>query len=225
IASKEVEETQFVTSGTSLASAGDISAAEIVAQVPQDQFARFISLAVPADFQPRRDPQMSPGSALGQLDWKATVAIHSGEFDTVWPAKVQRTSDTIDATSRSVGVIVTVDDPYENIAPGIRPPLIKGLFVRVTLEGAALHDKRVVPRAAVREGRVFVANDENRLESRPVRVRAFQGDLALIAEGIEFGERIVVSDVSPAIEGMLLEPVIDEAVRQARSAALPVAGE
>ncbi|MEO1469319.1 MAG: efflux RND transporter periplasmic adaptor subunit [Pseudomonadota bacterium] len=221
ISSKEVEATQFVTAGTSLASAGDVSAAEIVAQVPQDQFARFIALAVPPGFRPPTGRQAEPGSALGRLGWTATVAVHSGEFDVVWPAQVQRTSDTIDATSRSVGVIVTVDDPYEDIQPGVRPPLVKGLFVRVTLEGRALADQRVVPRAAVRDDHVFVANAEDRLEARRVTVRAFQGSEALIADGLDFGDRVVVSDISPAIEGMLLDPVAEAGI----AAAAPVAGQ
>ncbi|MEM6547467.1 MAG: efflux RND transporter periplasmic adaptor subunit [Pseudomonadota bacterium] len=225
IASKEVETTQFVTAGTSLASAGDISAVEVVAQVPQDQFARFVALAVPPGFRPRLSQQGDPGSALGQLGWTATVAVHSGEFDAVWPGQVQRTSDTIDATSRSVGVIVTVDDPYENIEPGVRPPLVKGMFVRVTVEGPSLAEQRVVPRAAVRDGRIFVANAENRLEERSVTVRAVQGDLALIAEGIDFGDRVVVSDVSPAIEGMLLDPVLAADIGQPGSSTTPVAGK
>ncbi|MEO0818912.1 MAG: efflux RND transporter periplasmic adaptor subunit [Pseudomonadota bacterium] len=225
IASKEVETTQFVTAGTSLASAGDISAAEIVAQVPQDQFAKFVALAIPAGFRPRFGQEANPGSALSRIGWTATVTAHSGELDFTWPARVERTSDTIDATSRSVGVIVTVDDPYEDVQPGIRPPLVKGMFVRVRIEGKVLAEQRVVPRAAVHDGRVFVANAENRLEARPVTVRAFQGDRALIADGLDFGDRVVVSDVSPAIEGMLLDPVADDAVAGPLTNAAPASPE
>ena len=35
----------------------------------------------------------------------------------------------------------------------------------------------------------------------------------MISEGIEAGERIVVSDPVPAVAGMLLDPVIDEALQ------------
>ncbi len=225
IASKEVEATQFVSAGATLASAGDISAAEIAVQVPQDQFVKFVSLAIPPDFEMTVDENQAPGSALEGLGWKAVVAIHSARQDVEWPARIQRTSDTIDATSRSVGVIVKVEKPYANVRPGIRPPLVKGMFVRVTLEGEPLAEQRVVPRGAVRDGRVFVANAENRLESRRVKVRAFQGADALIAEGLEFGDRIVVSDLSPAIEGMLLEPIAEPEGGELTETTLPVTSE
>ncbi|MEO0717934.1 MAG: efflux transporter periplasmic adaptor subunit, partial [Pseudomonadota bacterium] len=74
-------------------------------------------------------------------------------------------------------------------------------------EGPTLSGQIVVPRSAVNEGRVLVADDENRLRRRDVEVRAIQGDEALITGGLSAGERIVLSDLSPAIEGMLLEPV------------------
>jgi hypothetical protein len=37
-----------------------------------------------------------------------------------------------------------------------------------------------------------------------------QGDLAAIDNGVQAGEQIVVSDLSPAISGMLLAPQTDE---------------
>lgn len=207
IASMDVETTQFVGAGTVMASAGDISAAEIAAQVPQDQFARFVALAYPPDLRPGSDPGTALGAALDRLGWTATVAIASSQIDMEWPAQIQRTSDMIDATSRAVGVIVTVDNPYADVRPGRRPPLVKGMFVRVTLEGTPQDGALVVPRTALHDNRVFVADAENRLEVREVRVSALQGADALIADGLEFGERVVVSDLSPAIDGMLLETI------------------
>ena len=224
VASKEVETTQFVAAGTVMASAGDISAAEIQAQVPQDQFARFVSLAIPPDFLARFGEDREPGSSLGELGWTASVALASSRVDVRWPAQVRRTSDTIDATSRAVGVIVTVDKPYEGVRPGVRPPLVKGMFVRVTLQGKPQEGALVVPRGAVHDGRVFVANAEDRLEIRTVGVRAFQGADALISGGLEFGERVVISDLSPAIEGMLLE-TIDVADETGAGIVSPVTSE
>ncbi|MEM7237487.1 MAG: efflux RND transporter periplasmic adaptor subunit [Pseudomonadota bacterium] len=225
ISGKEVEETQFVSAGTTLASAGDIGAAEIVAQVPQDQFAKFISLAISPDIRLPVERDRTQRSPLQEFGWQAKVVIHSSELDTEWPAEIRHTSDTIDATSRSVGVIVRVYNPYEDVRPGLRPPLVKGMFVRVILQGKELDEQRIVPRSAVRDGRVFIANKENRLEARQVQVRAFQGSEALIASGLEFGDRVVMSDISPAIEGMLLDPVVDPSVADQTDTAASVNGE
>jgi hypothetical protein len=55
-----------------------------------------------------------------------------------------------------------------------------------------------------------VADDDNRLQRRPVEVLFSQGSVSVIAEGLEAGERVVVSDLLPAVEGMLLQVQIDE---------------
>jgi hypothetical protein len=41
-----------------------------------------------------------------------------------------------------------------------------------------------------------------------------QADVAVIRSGLSGGEQVVVSDPSPAIIGMKLAPVADEALRQ-----------
>jgi hypothetical protein len=45
-----------------------------------------------------------------------------------------------------------------------------------------------------------------------VEVGFFQTNFVTVSRGLEAGERVVVSDLSPAIEGMLLDPVLDEAL-------------
>jgi RND family efflux transporter MFP subunit len=214
ISMKAVEATQFVAAGATLASADDIAAADIRAQAPQDQFARFVALATPEGFRADLDRAENFAETLAALGWRATVETGSADRAASWPARILRTADTIDASSRSVGVIVRVDGPYRDVRPGLRPPLVKGMFVRVTLEGAPIPDRIVIPRAAIRDGRAFVADSENRLRVRAVDVRATQGDSALIAGGLAFGERVVLSDLPAAIEGMLLAPVEDAPIEE-----------
>ena len=51
---------------------------------------------------------------------------------------------------------------------------------------------------------------ETRLEIRAVKSGLVQGGFVEIVEGLASGENIVVSDLSPAIEGMLLRTTADE---------------
>jgi hypothetical protein len=57
---------------------------------------------------------------------------------------------------------------------------------------------------------VYVADQSNRLRRRVVKTLFSQGDVSVIAEGLEPGERVVVSDLVPAVEGMLLQVQVDE---------------
>jgi hypothetical protein len=87
------------------------------------------------------------------------------------------------------------------------------MFVEVELRGRPYPDRIVVPRASIRAGRVYVAGVENRLVIRPVAVEFVQGEEAILASGLDAGERLVVSDLIPAIEGMLLAPQPADASR------------
>jgi len=103
-----------------------------------------------------------------------------------------------------------VDRPFEKVKPGHRPPLSKGMFVQVVLRGNHQIQRLLVPRSAVRAGEVYVADGENRLRRRSVGVLFSQGMVSVIAAGLEPGERVVVSDLVPAVEGMLLQTEVDE---------------
>ncbi len=67
----------------------------------------------------------------------------------------------------------------------------------------------VIPRSALHQGIVYIAGPQNRLERRSVTVDYSQGNLVSIKKGITPGEKIIVTDIIPAIEGMLLAPQTD----------------
>lgn len=202
LAEVNIEQAQPVQVGTLMVVADGIDVAEIEARAP---IARLRPL-VPRLAEHR--PEGLPGIDLEQVfGWSAKV--YTQGFDSVWEAKVDRTSPTLDPKTRTLGVLVTVANPYKDAIPGIKPPLFNGLFVAVEISGRALADAVVVPRLALHDGRLYVAGADNRLQIRAVEVGLLQPDFVAIGSGLQAGERVVVSDLSPAIEGMLLEPVDD----------------
>ena len=110
--------------------------------------------------------------------------------------------------------MVAVDDPYKHAVPGERPPLAPGMFCEVELRAKPRSNQVVVPRTVIRNRHVYVLNKENRLESRQVEIAFAQGGFASIKSGLTPGERLVVSDPTPAVEGMLVEPTLDETLLQ-----------
>ena len=204
-----VEVGQFAPVGRQLASADDIAKAEVEAQYPLQRMRSIMRLVanLPADMHLSAKKVRA---LIGQLGLSVEIRLETGDVPVVWKGRFARLSDTFDPKTRTVGVIGEVDDPYSHVSPGKRPPLTKGMFVRMDILTRKVEGVLAIPRAAVREGRVFVVNAENRLEVRPVKVRARMGDLAIIGEGLKAGERIVLSDLVPALEGQLLKPVPDE---------------
>lgn len=201
IAKVDVEKAQFVRAGQVMLVADFISQLEVAAQVPLSAFLRILGSAGEASGR-LGTAQME---ALRQaLSPDATVRLSSQNKDVIWPARLSRLLDGVDPKTRTVGVVVTVDTTGA--------PLFKNMYCEVELRGQGQGEYIVLPRSAVREGRVYVANGEDRLAVREVEVRFRQGDIVVISSGISSGERVIVSDLVPAVEGMLLAPQQDDAL-------------
>ena len=200
-----VEQDRYVREGEVLAAADGLEMAEIEAQIPLEQLGSLVRSDETLDIL-QAAPGVSGGSPLGL---SARIRLSEGEFSATWNGRVARLSDTLDPKTRTIGVIVEVDAPYANVQPGVRPPLVKGLFVEVILAGKPRPDSLVIPRFALQQGKAYIVNSENRLEIRTLELELSQADYVVVRSGIEPGEQLVVSDLVPAIEGMLLQPQLD----------------
>ena len=209
VAALATELGQVATRGQVLVEADGIAVAEVAAQVPVSRMRELI----PAADGPGAD--ITARNLNDYLGISATV--RHPEVAGVWPARFARISPTIDPRTRTVGVIVEVDEPYRGAKPGVRPPLVKGMFVEVELAGRP-REAVVIPSGAVHGGAVYVAGDENRLARRRIEVSMAQPSFLAVGKGIEAGDRVVVSALLPAIEGMLLDPVDDVAALAALAA-------
>ncbi|MGI9500304.1 MAG: efflux RND transporter periplasmic adaptor subunit [Geminicoccaceae bacterium] len=209
VAELNVEVSQYVGTGTMIGILDGIAAAEIDVQVTPRQMAGFAGLVFADRPSPRnnRAGQVPDDSGLG-----ATVRVGFPANGKSWAAEVNRISDTVDPETRSIGVIVSVAEPYAQARPGRRPPLIKGMFTEVELAGPVIDDAILLPRQAIRNGEVMIVDDGDRLATVEVDVAYAYEDIAVLESGLEPGMRVVVSDLSPAIPGMLLAPIVDKAI-------------
>ena len=194
-------EARFANKGQVLFSADATDKAEIEARFPIGLLRPLISSKQAAGF---------PG-ALG-LD--AVVRLRTSSHVIEWKAKVERSAGQIDRQTQTTGVIVSVDDPYGKARPGQRPPLSRNTFVEVELRGKPKGKQVILPTSAVHEGKVYILNSENRLEIKKVKVGFRQGRYAVISAGVKPDQKVVVSDLIPSIENMLLEPVMDKKTRK-----------
>jgi RND family efflux transporter MFP subunit len=208
IAEAGVEITQYVGVGAALGSADGMQTAEIEAQVPQSRFRKLVEAMVGKDTG-RRGIAANITQVFEEFGLHAIVRLRFDDRDVEWRGRVARISDTVDPKTRTVGAIVTVDNSYARAIPGQRPPLIKGLFVEVELRTKPIAGRMVVPRAALPTGRLYIVNAQNRLEIRPVQTGLVQGSLAVVSEGLKPGEKVIVSDLNPAIPGMALKTTVD----------------
>jgi membrane fusion protein, multidrug efflux system len=138
-----------------------------------------------------------------------------------WDGWFSRTSESMDVKTGAMDVYIVVEKPYGNIIPGKRPPLVPNMYVEVELTGRKIKNQMVIPRSAIHEGNIYINGSENRLIIKSVDVSFFIMDVAVLSSGLEENESLILTDLVPAIEGMLLKPVTDsEAQNRLKQSAL-----
>ncbi len=211
IAAANVEQAQSATQGQVLVVADSLDVAEVTAQIPVGSMLRLLPPGM--EFPDDMHALMSRLREAAEL--KAVVRLRTGGVDTEWTARFSRISDTVDPRTRTIGVIVAVDDPYGQAESGRRPPLVKNMYVEVEVRGRPRPTAVVIPRAALHGNRVRTVDSDNRLNIREIEVDFVQADFVVVGSGLAAGERVVISDLPFAVEGMRLAPDEDEAALEA----------
>ena len=105
---------------------------------------------------------------------------------------------------RMAQLLVRVTDPLDLKRPADqRRPLVLGSYVRVKIEGAPLGDTVQVPRGAVRDGKqVWIMAEDNTLELRSIVVRWSGEEDVFVSEGLNNGDKLILSDIATPVQGM-----------------------
>ena len=136
----------------------------------------------------------------GELGPQAVVTASFGGREHRWQGRVDRLEGQVDPRSRTVRVVVVVDEPFAETAG--RPPLLPGTFVDVEIAGRRLDEVISIPRAALRPGDEVWVLDGDRLRIREVEVLRRERLQALLGGGLATGERIVTSSLDAVTDGM-----------------------
>ena len=194
VRSENVDIGQFVSRGSPIATIYAGNQAEVRLPIADRQLA-FLNIPfnirgeIPQEFQP--EVTLTAQYAGQTLEWKGNIVRSEAE---------------IDISSRMVQLVARVESKSNPV------PLSIGLFVSAEIQGLAAKNVVVLPREALRnDNQVLVVDDENRLRFRKIEtLRLYQDDL-LVQAGLEAGERVCISPLQTAIEGMVVNPVISEA--------------
>ena len=198
---KRVDIGQFVSRGDALADLYAIEYAEVPLPTADSELA-FLDLHHPYRDPPEQDSD-TPGPAV---TLRADFAGVRGE----WTGRIVRTEAEIDPRSRTVTVVARVEDPYGRTPEGPPVPLPIGLFVEAEIHGRSVPDAAVLPTTALREhDTVYVIDDEDRLHFREVEVVRALRDQLVIGAGLTAGERVCVSMLRGAIDGMQVRTVAE----------------
>ncbi|BCR03647.1 RND transporter [Desulfuromonas versatilis] len=191
IRSESVDTGQYLRAGSPVAVFAGTDQAEIVVPLPLHELGW---LRIP------RAGEAGEGSP-------ATVKLAAGERVYQWSGRIVRSLGDVDPQGRMARVVVAVDDPHGlQGSAQERPPLALGSFVEVILQGQTLENVAVLPSSALRDGeQVWLMNDSH-LKFRSVEVVRRARSEVVIGAGLEPGDRVVLTNVAGAAEGMKLRP-------------------
>ena len=119
-----------------------------------------------------------------------------------WNGKILRSAAEIDPRTRMLSVIGQVS---VKSSKNSTTPIKVGMFVNASIEGKSFNNIYVVPREKVRDGEVWVLNNEGILSKREVELLRYEKEKALISDGFEKGDKILLTRLDVLIEGMKLE--------------------
>jgi RND family efflux transporter MFP subunit len=187
---RSVDIGQFVSRGNAVATLYASADAEVRLPIADRQLA-FLSL--PLGFR---------GELPGELQPRVVLSADFGGQELRWEGRIVRTEAQIDTSSRMIHVVARVDNASQPA------PLSVGLFVNAEIEGVLAEDVVVLPRSALREGnRVLIVDAEDRLRYREVELLRLHRDQVLVRAGLAAGERVCISPLQTAVDGMPVKPV------------------
>lgn len=206
---KLVDIGQFVAPGTQLGVTFAIETAEVRLPLSTDDVA-FLDLPSPTASNRASD------QAGGQAEYlPVTLSANVAGMRQTWQAKIVRTEGVVDEASRVIYAVAEVTDPYGVLGQSRQQPLKVGTFVSAEIAGRDAGEVVVLPRRALQaDNTVLVANAQNELEIRPVVVVRSEPHQVYISDGVEDGERVVITTMDAPIPGTKLainneDPAVD----------------
>lgn len=197
----EVDLGQVVSSGTTL---GQIYAVDVLEVRLPLQNRDLAYLRLPEEFRVEGREPFQPG-----------VEIRSDLIRPErWQGRVVQTEGAIDETSRQLHVLAQIDDPYGAKAVD-RVPLKVGQYVTALIDGIEVEEALLIPNKAIYQGSYVYVVEAGVLQRRDIDVAWQDETRALVGQGLEPGEQLVLTSLGQVVSGTPVRVKGNEAERTA----------
>ena len=194
VRSENVDIGQFISRGAAIATLYASDLVEVRLPIADRQLA-FLNLP----------PTLRGELPLEQQPEVTLRTEYAGQHLT-WQGRIVRTEAEIDISSRMVHLVARVPND------STQTPLSVGLFVEAEIEGLSAENIVVLPRSALRNNdQVLIVDAEDKLRFRDIESLRLYQDNVLVKAGLEAGDRVCLSPLQTAIDGMTVNPIIEEA--------------
>jgi RND family efflux transporter MFP subunit len=132
----------------------------------------------------------------------ADVVFNNGGSENIWTGRVARIKAMMDQRTRTLPMVIEVDETGITSQQKNSFRLRPGMFVTVRIKGKEIQNVFVLPRYLVYPGDVIYTVKDDILKPNPVKILRGYKDTVVIGEGLSEGELIVKSPLSSPSEGM-----------------------
>ncbi len=152
---------------------------------------------------PMSDLVWFPDTAASGEGLPADVLFVETSRPRLWKGRVARVKAALDPTTRTLPVVVEVDEPATDDAAAQAADRLKpGMFVTVRIQGRQVDNVHRLPRHLVHDGDTVYLAANHQLTIKPVTVlRRFKTSV-LVSEGLSDGDMVVTTPLSGAVSGM-----------------------
>jgi multidrug efflux pump subunit AcrA (membrane-fusion protein) len=121
----------------------------------------------------------------------------------LWNGRVARIKAALDQTTRTLPVVVEVDEPSaEDSIIRAADRLKPGMFVTVRIQGRQVENVHRLPRHLIHDGDTVYLAANDQLSIQPVTIlRSFKQNV-LISSGLSDGDLVITTPLSGAVPGM-----------------------
>ena len=151
---------------------------------------------------PTKDFKWLPADMGEKTPVAADVVFKNAGEQQIWSGRVARVKAQMDERTRTLPVVIEVDETATNGQSKSGFRLRPGMFVTIKIKGKEVHHAFVLPRYVVYPGDVVYTVKDNRLKIKEVGILRSHKDSVIINEGIEDGDQILKTPLSGAVDGM-----------------------
>ena len=151
---------------------------------------------------PTREFKWLPGNIGEKSSVAADVIFRNTGDQQVWKGRVTRVKASMDQKTRTLPVVIEVDETAsaKELNGGFR--LRPGMFVTARIKGKAVDRAYVLPRHVVYPGDVVYTLEGDQLKIKAVTVLRSYKESVIVTEGIADGDRIIRTPLTGAVDGM-----------------------
>lgn len=182
---------------------------EVAALAGTDQY--WVQVSVPVEYLSWIDTPAASGTGS-----PATIIQKTGAGTITREGLIIRLLGDLDPAGRLARLLLSIDDPLNRRDNKGQLPLLLGSYVTVEIMGKTMEQVLVIPRSAIhdmdgeatadgrnREG-IWLMDEDDRLSIAPVEVAWRTRDSVFIANGLQDGDRLVISSIPTPVQGMKL---------------------